>query len=108
MTSSQAKVRIVVVVASLLTLGAVTGVTADRATQMYGGPAAMLAGLHARAHHDPLGMIESRIDLRPEQRQRISTILASRQPEVDAAGEEAHARMMAAAGGVISDIAAEL
>jgi hypothetical protein len=48
------------------------------------------------------------VDLRPEQRERVAAILAAHQDEVDAAWQEAHDRIMATVGSVISDIAAEL
>ena len=108
MTTNRARLQILVMVASLLTLGAVTGVTADRASRMPGGPGSILSRLHSRLHADPIAVIESRVDLSPEQRERIASILAEHQDEVDAAWQEAHEQIMATVGSVISDIAAEL
>jgi hypothetical protein len=108
MTTQPARLRILVMVASLLTLGAVTGVTADRAARMPGGASSLLSRLHSRMHADPVAVIESRVDLSPEQRERVVSILAGHQDEVDAAWREAHERLMATLGSVISDISAEL
>jgi hypothetical protein len=107
MTGSRTRFRIVVVVASLLTLGAATGVAMDRAAQMHAGMSfAQFSRIHIR--YDPLAVIEDAIDLRPDQRERIQIILATHQQDVNAAWLEAHQRILATVNEVVADIDAEL
>jgi hypothetical protein len=107
MTRSRTNLRILVVVGSLLALGAAAGVAMDRAAQMHAGMSfAQFSRLHV--HHDPLAVIEGAIDLRPDQRARIQAILATHQEDLNAAWLEAHQRILATVNGVIADIDAEL
>jgi Spy/CpxP family protein refolding chaperone len=97
--------RILIAAASLITLGAAAGVSLDRAVQMHHNSAAV--DFH-QVHHDPIGVIERVIDLRPEQRERIAAILQRRQHDVDAAWHDAHARINATIDSVMTEITAEL
>jgi hypothetical protein len=107
MTRSRTRFRILVVVGALLTLGAATGVAMDRAAQMHAGMSlAQFSRIHI--HHDPLAVIEDAIDLRPDQRARVQTILATHQQELNAAWLEAHQRILATVNGVVADIDAVL
>jgi hypothetical protein len=107
MTDSRARFKLLVVVASLLTLGAASGVAMDRAAQMHAGMSlAQFSRIHI--HHDPLAVIEDAIDLRPDQRARVQAILATHQQELNAAWLEAHQRILATVNEVVADIDAVL
>jgi hypothetical protein len=107
MTSSRSRFRIPLVVGALLTLGAATGVAMDRAAQMHAGMSlAQFSRIHI--HHDPLAVIEDAIDLRPDQRARIQSILTTHQQDLNAAWLEAHQRILATVNEVVADIDAEL
>jgi hypothetical protein len=91
-------------IVSLFALGAVSGIAADRFHHR-GTPQQILL---QRVHDDPVGEIERRITLRPEQRAQISAILAKRQGAIDAVWSDTHIRLQATVDSVVSEIAAVL
>ncbi|MGH7719293.1 MAG: hypothetical protein ACREON_10675 [Gemmatimonadaceae bacterium] len=97
--------RTVVAAASLLTLGAAAGITADRLLHRR---ADAVASRLARVHRDPLAAVDRAVGLRPEQRARVAAILESRQPAIDRVWRDTHVRLRATVDSVVSEIAAVL
>ena len=105
MIGKRTQLRILLAAGSLLLLGAAAGVTVDRVAHLHGTPTVVEL---TRVHTDPVGVIESVITLRPEQRARIEAILATRQGDIDTAFRDARARIDAVVNSVVNEIAAEL
>ena len=91
-------------IVSLFALGAVSGITADRFHHRGNQQRMRLQ----RVHDDPVGEIERRITLRPDQRAQISAILAKRQGAIDAVWSDTHVRLQATVDSVVAEIAAVL
>ena len=92
---------------ALILLGAVGGVAFDRFHLLpsHGG---MMSRLHERLRHDPMGVIDEELHLKPEQRTRVAAILDRRQKDIDAVWEDTHIRLKATIDSVVNEIAAEL
>ena len=105
MISTRTQLRILLAAGSLLLLGAAAGVTVDRVAHLRGTPTMVE---FSRVHTDPVGVIETVMTLRPEQRARIEAILATRQGDIDTAFRDARARIDAVVDSVVNEIAAEL
>jgi Spy/CpxP family protein refolding chaperone len=101
MTSTRTRWRILLAAGSLVTMGAATGVAVDRSGHLSGISRHLT---FSQIHQNPLAVIEGAVDLRPEQRERISEILDAHQPEVDRAWREAQASIQATLHGVIAEI----
>jgi hypothetical protein len=97
--------RTLIAIASLLVLGAVAGVAVDRIIQTHSRSGAIQLEHVSR---DPLGAIDSALDLRPEQRTRVAAILETRQADIDRVWVETHVRLRAAIDSVVDEISAEL
>jgi len=90
---------------ALLVIGAAAGIAVDRLHHRSGGS---LSKLIAEVHRDPLGLMERKLHLSPEQRARIAVILERRQKTLDAFWEDTHVRLRATVDSTVSEIAAEL
>lgn len=92
---------------ALIILGAVGGVAFDRFHLLpsHGG---MMSRLHRELRHDPMGLMERELGLKPEQRTRIAAIMERRQGDIDAVWEDTHVRLKATIDSVVNEIAAEL
>ena len=90
---------------ALLVIGAAAGIAVDRLHHRSGGSHSKLI---AEVHRDPLGLMERKLHLSPEQRARIAVILERRQKTLDAFWEDTHVRLRATVDSTVSEIAAEL
>lgn len=96
--------RSVVAATSLLVLGAVLGIGADR--HLHGG--ASSSGNSLLTPHEALEELDRAANLRPAQRERIDSILDAHQTDVDAAWRTAQDHVGRTVQVVISDIEAIL
>jgi hypothetical protein len=117
MISSKMGVRMVLVVGSLVTLGAATGVAADRVAQRHDIDVTSMVMRHlghgasasiTELQHDPMKVIESRIQLTDEQRADIQAILDVRQGEIDKVWSEANQKLLETVMSVCDEIAAAM
>lgn len=90
---------------ALLVIGAVLGVTFDRFHVRNRDHATTLL---AEIERDPMAVIEREVNLRPEQRGRIATILERYQANLDSVWGESNRQVRATVEGVIADITAQL
>ena len=90
---------------ALLVIGAVLGITVDRFHVRGSDHATELLG---EIERDPMTVIERRVNLRPEQRDRIGAILQRYQATMDSAWGESNRQVRATVEGVIRDITAQL
>jgi hypothetical protein len=95
----------VIATSSLVIIGAVLGITADRMLHGRGDP--RMSQLRA-IQEDPVGAIDRVVRLRPEQRERVSGILAARQSLIDEAWHDVHNHLLATLDTVVNEIAAAL
>ena len=97
--------RTLIAIGSLLVLGAVAGVSADR--MLHREPAGRAFQMsHLRS--EPLDVMDSVIDMRPEQRERVAAILETRQPAIDSVWFDTHVRLRTIIETLVADIAAVL
>jgi hypothetical protein len=92
--------RIVLAAVSLLVLGAVIGVSADR---LLHGRGIVIHGSSIDAH-EALDALDRAVSLRPEQRERIDSILTSRQVQIDSAWHQARSHVERTINAVIAEI----
>jgi hypothetical protein len=90
---------------ALLVIGAALGITVDR-FHVRGSDRA--TALLREIERNPMAVIEREVNLRPEQRAPIETILARYQGTLDSVWGAANHRVRATVEGVITDIAAQL
>ena len=90
---------------ALLVIGAVLGITFDRFhVRNRDRPTTLLAEIE----RDPMGVIDRKIGLRPEQRGPIGAILQRYQATLDSVWGESNRQVRATVGAVVNDIAAQL
>lgn len=104
MTSSRSRLQTALAIAALLVLGAVIGVSADRLHHR--GAAAIPAA--SIDQHEALDELDRLVTLRPEQRTRIESILATRQADIDEAWRNARSHIEATINQVMAEIEAVL
>jgi hypothetical protein len=100
MTSASRRTRVAVAALSLLVLGAVAGIAADRMLHRP-DPAAATS---FPTPQEALAALDSAAKLRPEQRERIHSILASRQADIDTAWRDAREHVNRTMNAVITEI----
>jgi hypothetical protein len=105
MTRARSTLRMVIAISSLIIIGAALGITADRMLHGRGDP--QMSELR-RIQEDPVGAIDRIVQLRPEQRERVATILAARQTMIDSAWHDVHNQLLATLDTVVNEIAAAL
>jgi hypothetical protein len=97
--------KTVVAVISLLAIGAASGVTFDR---LHHRQSNRHMTLMEEVQKDPIGVLDRRLGLRPEQRERVAAIIQQRQGAIDAVWNETHIRLQATIDSVVNEIAAVL
>ena len=98
--------RAVLASLALLIIGAAAGITADRL--LHRAPEQRVAVLLSRVQTDAIGVIDERLDLRPDQRERVAAILERRQGAIDAVWRNTHIHLRATIDSVVEEIAAVL
>jgi hypothetical protein len=97
--------RTVVAVISLIAIGAASGVTFDR---LHHRQSNRHMALMDEVRNDPIGALDRRLSLRPEQRERVAAIIQQRQGAIDAVWNDTHIRLQATIDSVVNEIAAVL
>src|SRR5688572_17375186 len=95
--------KTVVAVASLLAIGAASGVTFDRLHHRQSNPHMTML---EEVRKDPVGVLDRRLGLKPEQRERVAAIIQQRQGAIDAVWRDTHVRLQATIDSVVNEIAA--
>ena len=103
--SSPQRWRTAVAAASLLVLGAAIGVAADRS--LHRGRRTVIS-IHQMSTEGRLELLDRELALRPEQRERIASILARRQADVDRAWTDARAQLRTVIDSVVTEIESTL
>jgi hypothetical protein len=96
--------RVILASLALLVIGAAAGITADRLLHRAPAQAVLLS----RVQTDAIGVIDERLHLRPEQRERVAAILERRQGAIDAVWRNTHIQLRATIDSVVDEIAAVL
>jgi len=105
MTRTRSTLRMLIATGSLVVMGAALGITADR--MLHGRGDARMSQLRA-IQEDPVGAIDRVVRLRPEQRERVASVLAARQSMIDEAWHDVHNHLLATLDTVVNEIAAAL
>jgi hypothetical protein len=103
MKPQTSRIRIVIAAVSLLVLGAVIGISAER---LHGRAAPTV--FSPPSPREALDALDRAANLRPEQRERIDSILSAHQLEIDAAWRDARTHVERTVNGVITEIEAVL
>lgn len=98
--------RVALASLALLIIGAAAGITADRL--LHRAPDQRVAVLLSRVQTDAIGVIDERLHLRPDQRERVAAILERRQGAIDAVWRNTHIQLRATIDSVVEEIAAVL
>jgi hypothetical protein len=105
--------RMMLACVSLIALGAIGGITGDRMLHrkaefdepiVVQGDTIRLSDIH----NDPVGMLDRAVKLRPDQRERVTAILARRQKDLDQVWVDSRVRLKATVDSMTAEIAAQL
>ena len=104
MTSRAPRWRVVAAALALLVIGGAAGMTLDR----FHHRQPRIVEFRQLSTEQRLEALERELPLRPGQRERIATIMHSRQPAIDLAWRDARARIEATVDSVVAEIDAVL
>ena len=112
MTEGRGGFRTAIAALSLLALGAVAGVTADRMLHrpvdrehiVVEGDTIPLREIH----RDPVGALDRTVGLRPGQRERVTAILEKRQKDINAVWGDTQGRVKVIVDSMVNEVAAVL
>jgi Spy/CpxP family protein refolding chaperone len=105
MIPSSSRWHTALAIVSLLLIGAVVGVTADRLLHRrptHGGIT------REEMHGDPMRLLQRELDLRPEQRERVAAIIRARQGTLDSVMLATNRQLRVTIDSVVAEVAAEL
>jgi hypothetical protein len=85
---------------ALLVLGAALGITFDR---LHVRSAAVPSNLF-RLHDDPFAVLDSALELRADQRDRVRVIIEERQEDIDGVWENTHHGLLAILDSTVMDL----